>query len=363
MFPAASGLGSGLTKRRLPGDTSRMPKARFFQRKAESQGSRALAPLPGPWTRSWRALRGHYATIAPYLVRRVLPVTHPPTARFSVEGRDPELGPLRLTGRLRALDGDELLVVVHGLGGSARSSYMPLALAAAAQAGVSCLLLNVRGADLSGEDFAHAGLTDDLESVLQSPALTDYRRVYLLGYSMGGHVALRYASEASNARLAGTAAVCSPLDLAATVEAFDRPCNIYRRYVLGGLSAIYEACYRRRGGPVTPEQARRIRKIRTWDERVVAPRFGFKDADDYYARASVGPRLGSLLGRSLYVGALADPMVPRATVEPALGLASAALEVHWERRGGHMGFDAHFDLGQAAPRGLEHQVLAWLRAA
>lgn len=318
---------------------------------------------PGRLGRRWLGMMGHYSTIAPFVLRRIFPVVQPPTAPWAVTWEDRELGPVRLTGRLRALDGDELLVVVHGLGGSVQSGYMPLALAAAERAGMSCILLNVRGADRSGEDISHAGLTEDLQAVFQSPLLAAYRRIYLLGYSLGGHLALRYATEAPDPRLRGVVAVSSPLDLDAAAQAFDRSrWSVYRHHVLASLQAIYEARYRRRGGPLTPEEVRRIRRIREWDERVVAERFGFRGADDYYRRVSVSGCLGALQRRALYVGTHGDPMVPRDTVVGALQGAASCLDVRWATWGGHMGFAKDFDLGLPGPRGLEHQVLAWLRA-
>ena len=114
---------------------------------------------------------------------------------------------------------------------------MPLALAAAERAGMSCILLNVRGADRSGEDISHAGLTEDLQAVFQSPLLAAYRRIYLLGYSLGGHLALRYATEAPDPRLRGVVAVSSPLDLDAAAQAFDRSrWSVYRHHVLAILA-------------------------------------------------------------------------------------------------------------------------------
>lgn len=330
---------------------------------AELRSRAALVRRPGLLARQWLRWHGHYATLAPFLWRRIFPVSRPHSAPWSVTCHDADVGPVRLTGSLRALDGDELLVAIHGLGGSVRSGYMPLALVAAARSNVSCLLLNLRGADLSGEDISHAALTADLDAALASPVLAGYRRIYLLGYSLGGHLALRYASGRPDPRVVAVAAVSSPLDLDVSAWALDRGfCNVYRNHVLGGLKAIYEARYRKRGGPVPLERARRIGKIRQWDEVVVAPRFGFAGADEYYAQASVAGHLGRLAVQALYVGAIADPMVPQDTVEAALAKASSLLHVHWERRGGHLGFSSQCDLGQAAPRGLENQVLAWLRA-
>jgi predicted alpha/beta-fold hydrolase len=239
---------------------------------------------------------------------------------------------------------------------------MPLALAAADRAGVSCLMVNLRGADLAGEDYGHAGLTDDLDAVFSSPVLSAYEKVYVLGYSLGGHLALSYAAGQPDPRLRGVVAVSSPLDLDSTATAFDRRRSaVYRGHVLASLKAMYRACFQRRGGPIPLEAMRRIGKIREWDERIVAPRFGFSSASDYYARASVAPRLARLGVRSLYVGAADDPMVPARTVQSALAQSARALEVRWVARGGHLGFPARLSLGQGGPLGLEHQLLSWLR--
>ncbi len=276
---------------------------------------------------------------------------------------DPSLGNVRLSGQVRASEGDELLVVLHGLGGSTSSGYMGLALTAAEVAGVSCLLLNVRGADLSGEDISHAGLTDDIHGALTSPAFAGYRRIYLLGYSLGGHLALAYGLGAADPRVKSVAALCSPLDLREAATSFDGPrFSVYRKHVLRGLTDIYGATHARRGGPLDIADALRIRRLRDWDERIVAPRFGFVDAADYYERASAGARLRELSIPALYVGALGDPMVPASTVRGCLAAARGAVDVRWSERGGHLGFPSNLNLGLPGPLGLEAQVLAWLRA-
>jgi predicted alpha/beta-fold hydrolase len=302
------------------------------------------------------------ATLAPFVWRRFFPPVRPGTVPWSTTLRDPALGDVRLSGLLRASEGDELLVVVHGLGGSTGSGYMGLALRAAEEAGISCLLLNVRGADLSGEDIAHAGLVEDLAATLASPALAGYRRIYLLGYSLGGHLTFGYAMGDADPRVRAVAALCSPLDLADSVRSFDQTrVNVYRKHVLRGLADIYASTHARRGGPIDVTDARRIGRLREWDERVVAPRFGFAGASDYYERASVGHRLHALSLPALYVGTLGDPMVPATTVRGCLSRASGALDVRWSERGGHLGLPRNTDLGLPGPRGVEAQTLTWLR--
>jgi predicted alpha/beta-fold hydrolase len=275
---------------------------------------------------------------------------------------DPIRGDITLTGALLPSDRDELLVALHGLGGSIESTYLQHAVSAARRLGVACLLLNARGADLSGEDFSHAGLTDDLTGALNSARLQGFRRVYLLGYSIGGHVALSYATRRPDPRLRAVVALCSPLDLEAGMHAFDRVrATPYRHHVLGALKRAYRAVAERNEVPATSHQVARIRRILEWDELVVARRFGYPNAWDYYQRESVAHRLGKLEVPALYVGAAEDPMVPARTTRPALARGAPKLSVELVKRAGHLAFPKHFTLGQSAEPGLEEQCLAWLR--
>jgi pimeloyl-ACP methyl ester carboxylesterase len=214
----------------------------------------------------------------------------------------------------------------------------------------------------AGEDFYHAGLSADLQAALASAELRSCRRIYVLGYSLGGHVALRFGTEAGDGRLAAVAAICSPLDLALSQKEIDAPgLWVYRRYLLANLLRLYAAVAARRPVPVPVEVAARARTIRAWDDLVVAPRHGFADAGDYYARASVAPRLPDLRVPALLVNSDCDPMVPARGVRPALERAAPLLTVRWIPGGGHCAFPRRLDAGLGPGAGLEAQVLEWLR--
>jgi predicted alpha/beta-fold hydrolase len=301
------------------------------------------------------AFRGHLWTIAPFLHRRLRAAPFPVSRPWETALEDPKVGTVRLSGWLREAPGsEEVLLLVHGLGGGTESHYLRGAVAAAEAAGISSLRVNLRGSDRRGEDIFHAGLTADLHAALASAELRRYRRVYALGYSLGGHLALRLGAEAGDPRLAAVAAICSPLDLNLAQREIDSPRRwIYRRYLMNGLYAIYAAVAARRPVPLPVEEVVRIRTIREWDDRVVAPRHGFADAGDYYARESVAPRLPALRVPALLFNSEWDPMVPARAVRAALNSPTPRLEVRWIPGGGHVSF----------PRAMavDRQVLGWLR--
>jgi predicted alpha/beta-fold hydrolase len=305
-------------------------------------------------------LSGHIATLAPFVRHAIVPAQAPPSSPWNTMLEDPDVGPVRLTGFLHEHPrARSLLLVAHGLGGNAGSHYAIPAARAAHARGMSCLRLNLRGADLCGRDFYHAGLTADLGAAIASIP-PRYERIYLLGYSLGGHVALRYAAESPDARVGAVASVCAPLDLELSAVDFDRPVRaMYRRHVLAGLKAIYAAVSTRRSVAFPIASAMRLRKIRAWDTHVVAPRFGFASAEDYYARVSAAAALPLIALPTLVVAAKADPMVPEETLLPALRHCSPSIDLRWTDRGGHVGFPVDLDLGVPGERGLEPQIMTW----
>lgn len=304
---------------------------------------------------------GHFWTIGPNLRHRLAPRAAPASEPWSTSLDDPKIGSVRLTGLLaRAPAARGLVVLVHGLGGALDSQYLVKAARAAADAGMDSLRLALRGADRSGEDFYHAGLVDDLAAALRSPALADYRRIFVLGFSLGGHMVLRWALAPGDPRVRAVASVCAPLDLSAGCAAIDRPgAGLYREHVLGGLREIYAAVAARRPVPTPLPAVAEVRTIRAWDRLAIVPRFGFCSVDDYHGSQSVGPRLRELELPSLIVAAAADPMIPADTVAPALRGLPRHVVARWAA-GGHVGFPGGLDLGLGGPPGLERQILAWM---
>jgi predicted alpha/beta-fold hydrolase len=307
-------------------------------------------------------LLGHFWTTLPNLLHRVRPLAEPPSRAWSTMADDgPQGRPVRLSGRLSENGKrDTLVLILHGLGGAAGSGYCVRTARAVARQGWASLRLNLRGADGSGEDLYHAGLTSDVEAALASPELAAYRRLFLLGYSLGGHIALHVARRPSDPRLAAVATVCAPLDLTLGGRALDAPrVSLYRGHVLRGLHWAY-AAYAARHREATPAAViRRTRTIRHFDALAIVPRFGFADVDDYYTRMSVGPRLAELRLPALTVHARHDPMIPAATVEPHLAGRAARLTSWWSEVGGHVGFPSRVVVDGRPPAPLEEQILDW----
>jgi predicted alpha/beta-fold hydrolase len=314
--------------------------------------------------RARRSLHGHYWTYAGFLLSHVQPPGPVDDDPVPLELEDPVVGRVALTARQGLRESDTCVVILHGLGGDVDSRYVQLAAHAAHRAGRCTLRLGFRGSDRSGADVYHAGLIDDLVGALASPALAGFSRLEIVGYSMGGHIALRYAAIGPrDPRVRAVAAVCAPLDLARGVRAIQRPDRRpYQYHVLESLKACYrevDARARREGRalPFPASEVERAPTLREWDAMVVCPRFGFRDPDDYYERASAGPLLGEIELPTLLAIAEADPMVPPSTLDPWLATTSPAITTWRFEQGGHVAFPAGLRRSEST---VEDEVIAWL---
>ena len=307
---------------------------------------------------SWK---GHFWTLGPFLRHSLLPPRVPDWRHWETSLDDGVVGTLQLSGRLsRGAASDTIVVIVHGLGGSATSYYARQAAVAAAEAGIDSLRLNLRGADRGGADYYHAGLTEDLAAAIRSEALEGYESILLLAYSLGGNMVLRYLAGEPDPRVRAAAALCSPIDLKRSARAIDQPRGVfYRRHVLSALKEIYRNVAEHRQVPLPVEEAARIDTIELWDERIIAPRHGFAGAEDYWAKTSACNVLDEIRTPTLFVAAERDPMVLIDTLRPWLQNATTLRRIVTSH-GGHVGFPRKVDLGLGSGGAVEDQIIQWM---
>lgn len=308
-------------------------------------------------------------TLYPHIRGRFLPPRPPRFVRWSTEVMDSQAGALRLTGHLREVSGaSEIVVLIHGLGGSPESIACLLGAKALAEQGVSTLCLSLRGSDRRGEDFYNIALTADLAAAIASPELQAYEHIHLIGYSMGGYVALHMAKESPDPRLIAVSAICTPLSLHCAQRHIDDPSSVFfRRHALRGLVEIYLGVAKRKAVPTGPERVARVQTMHEWDRLTIAPRYGFESPEHYYEELSILPFLKQFRVPALLVGARRDPVVPPHCIEPFLPKETSQvgdkhrLTSRWVERAGHLAFSKRLDLGFGETLGLEAQALAFGR--
>lgn len=258
-----------------------------------------------------------------------------------------------------------LVVLIHGLGGSAESDYVRASAQGLLAAGYNVARVDLRSAGLSGATSAHmyhAGKTDDLRAVLshlaEQPEARDNAhatpRLIVMGFSLGGAATLKLLGEPLRGLpvVAGVT-VSAPLDLiVGSTHLSNTMFGLYERYILMALrrdSLRPAPGGRPRVSDTERAGIRRARSLPDFDDVLTAPRNGWRDALEYYSVNSANQFLPAIRVPTLVIHALDDPMLP----------ASPYREVDWARlehttgvrraitpHGGHVGFH---ERGQQMP--------------
>jgi uncharacterized protein len=261
------------------------------------------------------------------------------------------------------LPGDRVALLVHGLTGSHASGPVQRMARLLLAGRLRVVRLDLRGAG-KGLPLArlpnHAGRSDDVRAALEevhrwSPASP----LLLIGFSLGGNLALKLAGEAAERPLPGldlVAALGPPIDLVrcATLLA-QRRNRLYENFFLRALVA--EAERRQRYFPdLPPLRLPRRLTLRLFDELYTAPRCGFADALDYYRRASALPLVGRISVPTLVLTARDDPFIAVEPFEELKPPPQVAVQVL--PHGGHLGF-LGWD-GSGVIRWAERRVVGWV---
>ena len=346
-------------------------------------------PSPPPFTTSrFRPAPGlgnpHVQTIAGKLLRPALDL---PLRRERLETPDGDFLDLDFafdpsgagseSGRARdarvAGRGAPVVVVLHGLEGSARRRYMQHTYRALLGRGLRPVGLNFRGC--SGEPNRtarayHSGETGDLRYVLDTlGARFPDSALAVVGYSLGGNVALKFLGEeargsgpedrgmvapgrssptspgptGARSRVAAGVAVSVPFDLAAGARALESSRlgrTVYTRYFMRTLVPKTLARGSLLPDRVDLDRVRRARTVREFDDALTAPLHGFRDAADYYARSSSARFIGDITVPTLVVHSRDDPFLPASAVPESALRSNPAIAAVLTDRGGHQGYVA-----------------------
>ncbi len=297
----------------------------------------------------------------PYTAPRWLPGGHLQTVVPALFSRQVAPAPALRRERWATPDGDfidvdwlaapappgaPLLVLFHGLEGSSQSHYAQAVLAACAARGWQCAVPHFRGC--SGEDNLaprayHSGDFLEIDWMLQRfAAAYPGAELFAAGVSLGGNALLRWAQEqgdSASQRVRAIAAVSAPLDLAAGGRAIASGLSyqIYTRMFLRTLKPKALRMIARHPGLADPARVRRARDLGAFDDAFTAPIHGFRDAADYWARASSKPHLKRLRLPTLILNARNDPFQP-AAVLPGADATSDWVRLEQPAHGGHVGF-------------------------
>ena len=304
-----------------------------------------------PFTTTPRLRAGHRMTLFTWVRSRHFPDLPPPVPRYFDVATDARVL-AECHWQARPWE-QATLVLLHGLEGSSRAHYMEGMADKAYAAGMNVVRLNQRncgGTEHLSVGLYHSGMTEDPAAVIRELVEVDgLQSIAVAGYSLGGNLALKLAGDFGDAppsALRAIAAVSPTMELAACVDALERRENLlYEMNFVRNLKRRMHLKARLFPGVYRVNDLRRVRTVREFDEMFTAPYHGFRDASDYYHRASAMRVASRITIPTLIITADDDPFVP---VTPFVELQRAAnphIEVVITHHGGHCGFVSDAALG------------------
>ena len=243
--------------------------------------------------------------------------------------------------------GAPLWVMFHGLEGSSSSHYAFACADYARQQGIGFAVAHFRGC--SGElnrapRAYHSGDYEEIGWILQRFASVHSGPVYAIGISLGGNALMRWAEEAGSsagASVRAVAAVCSPLDLAASGKAIGQGFNrqVYTRMFLRSMKPKALAKLKQHPGLFDAQALMAAQDLYAFDNIFTAPLHGFRDTEDYWKRASAKAHLAAVRVPALLINARNDPFIPADSL-PAAHEVGQYVHLWQPEHGGHVGFAA-----------------------
>lgn len=258
------------------------------------------------------------------------------------------------------------VIALHGLTGSHEAGYITRLRIKAFNLGYRFIAVNFRGCGIGkglAKGIYHAGCSDDILAVIQMlKAETPDSPFVLVGYSLGGNVALKLSGELkqqASTYFVGTIAVTPPVDLAKCADLITKSSNyIFRRYFLLKLwRAVTE---RHTAFPELGPAPEKDMSYGFWefDDLYTGPQNGFLSAKDYYTQCSALSLLKDIRLPCRILFAADDPFIDSTVIKPEH--LSPTTQVLITPHGGHMGFLAAPSRGTPF-RWMDHKVMSWIQ--
>jgi len=242
------------------------------------------------------------------------------------------------------------VVALHGLEGSSKSKYIISAIKYINANGIDAVAVNFRGC--SGEPNKqpysyHSGKTDDLDLVINYISNNyTYKNIFLLGYSMGGNILLKYLGETEhvNSNIKGGIAISVPCDLKGSSEILSNKQNkIYLNIFLKILkNKAIKTLSQYSNLNLSKEEILKSKNFEDFDNAVTAPLFHFKNAADYYLKNSSVNFIKNIKTSTLLINALDDSFLSKSCYPYKICEKNKYVTFETPQYGGHVGFNTSF---------------------
>ena len=240
------------------------------------------------------------------------------------------------------------LILWHGIEGSTASVYMIATADKAFRAGYNVLRVNFRncgGTEHLTPTLYHGGLSGDLNAIIRELITRDeLKRIYPIGFSLGGNVVLKLAGEYADnppPELAAVCAISPSVDLAASTASIQQKKNwVYHGNFVRNLKRKVRTKHKLFPKRYDLNKLPLVKTIRDFDEHYTSVSSGFANADDYYYQCSSARVVEKIRVPGLIVHSEDDPFIPFEPLREKAFADNPYLLLVKTDKGGHVAFIA-----------------------
>ena len=266
-----------------------------------------------------------------------------------------------ISGLLSGPDSAKTLVlVIPGLGADAESPYCQELAADLYSQGFASLRLNLSFSPLAPPDFRRDGFRADLDAILSQASLGHFEDILLLGFSLGGHAALKAVCDDRPApRVRALALINGAIDLAAVQSHMDAPGQaVYRKFFLDLVRTQYRSFSEE--GRCAPYDTRfdGLSKLSDMDRTLLELQGKSTDLEANYREISASTVLEKLQLPTLLLAAADDPIIPYASVTPSQSTRYPTIDFR-QIPGGHIYGPRVANIGELPNAPLISEIMHW----
>ena len=240
---------------------------------------------------------------------------------------------------------NKLVIIIHGLEGSAKRAYMRGSAKILSEGGFDVCAINLRGCSGTPNTLYrsyHSGATEDLQYVVAHVLRLDtYKNIFLHGFSLGGNLLLKYLGEgrAVPKEIKGAVAISVPCQLADSLHQLLQFKNIlyaerFRRNLIDKLKIKQQHF----PDQISKTEIEQVKTLKDFDDIYTSKAHGFKDAMDYYAQCSSLQFLKYIGVPTLIINAKNDSFLGEACYPVQIAEQHKTLFLETPKYGGHVGF-------------------------
>ncbi len=242
---------------------------------------------------------------------------------------------------------DRVVIMLHGLNGCHRSSYMIRLVHKLNERGVRVFRMDLRGCG-AGSGLAktpyHAGNFLDLQIAIERiESLCPGSPIGIAGFSLGGTISLNYLGRKNVVSdMVDRAFVLNPpLRLSESVKMFGKPLfGHYQRHFINNLIKHVRDSHHLNAHTHKISGHNHPKNMHDFDNQFTAPLIGYESAEDYYSQCSPAEIVTQIEIPTMIMTAKDDPLIPVSTyTEIKEKIADHDnVTMHLTKHGGHLGF-------------------------